>query len=124
MVRSGPFTSDHGYLATSALLHAEARPTAIIVGSNQILVGVLRALRESGTRAPADVSLVTCDEVPLSQYLEPPLATIWRDPQEIGAKAGELLLDRLAGGEPRVVTLPTFFRPAESCAAPPGKSRR
>ena len=124
MVRSGSFTSEHGYAATAALLSVAAAPTAIIAGSNQILVGVLRALGECGARVPDDVSLVTCDEVPLSGFLQPPLATIWRDPQEIGAKAGELLLARLAGGQPRTVTLPTYFRPAKSCAAPSSRRRQ
>jgi len=124
IVRSGPFTSEHGFASTSGLLNEPAPPTAIIAGSNQILVGVLGALGECGARVPGDVSLVTCDEVPLAGFLQPPLATIWRDPQEMGAKAGELLLARLAGGEPETVTLPAYFRATESCAAPSSRSRR
>ena len=124
MVRSGAFTSEHGFTATSRLLNGPEAPTAIIAGSNQILVGVLRALGECGARVPADISLVACDEVPLSGFLRPPLATIWRDPQEMGAKAGELLLARLAGGGPKTVTLPTHFRATESCAAPSSEGRR
>ena len=83
----------HGEQATQSLMAQPDPPTAIVVGSNQILVGVLRELRRSGLRIPDDVSLVTCDEVPLAEFLVPPLATIERDHFEIGAIAATLLLD-------------------------------
>lgn len=123
IVRSGSFTSAHGESATMALLTEPQRPTAIIAGSNQILVGVLRALRDTGTNVPADLSLVTCDDVPLREFLYPPPATIRRDPRAIGSRAAALLLDRLAGGDPGTVTLPTSFHLTESCAAPSGRQR-
>ncbi len=98
---------------------AEARPpTAIIAGSNLILVGVLRALRRAGRSVPGDVSVVTCDEVLLLDFVQPPLATISRNPQEMGDVAAELLLELIAGGEPRTVVLPTEFTPRDSIAAP------
>lgn len=118
IVRSGAFTTVHGAAATAALLDQQDPPTAIIAGSNQILVGVLGTLRDRGITVPDDISLVTCDEVPLSEFVRPPLTTIHRDPQLMGSIAAELLLELLAGGAPRTVTLPTSFRATESCALP------
>jgi LacI family transcriptional regulator len=114
-VRSGGFTAAHGQSATAALLRQPRRPTAIIAGSNQILPGVLRALRRAELSVPAEVSLVTCDDVALSEFLQPPLATVSRDLYAIGRTAAELLLERIAGVAPRRITLPTGFRPARSC---------
>lgn len=123
-VRSGAFSPEHGEAATESLLGAGEPPTAIIAGSNQILVGCLRALRRAGVVVPRDLSLVTCDDVQLSEFLTPPIATISRDPGEMGRAAADLLLERIAGQPPQNVTLPVGFRPTDSCAPPPTKKRR
>lgn len=118
-VRSGAFTETHGSAATRELLEGRRPPTAIIAGGNQILVGVLGELAARKLRIPTDISLVTCDDVPLAKFFTPALAMIERDPYEMGAVAARLLLARLGGGPAETVTLPTTFVGARSCAAPP-----
>lgn len=118
-VRSGAFTESHGAAATRELLTGRRQPTAIIAGGNQILVGVLGELAARELRIPHDLSVVTCDDVPLAKFFTPTLAMIRRDPYEMGAVAARLMLDRLGGGPAETVTLPTTFVPAASCAAPP-----
>ncbi|HEY7050268.1 MAG TPA: LacI family DNA-binding transcriptional regulator [Jatrophihabitantaceae bacterium] len=117
-VRSGAFTETHGAAATRELLDSRRPPTAVIAGGNQILVGVLRELARRELRVPDDISVVTCDDVPLAEFLSPALATIRRDPYEMGTTAAQLLLARLGGGEPQTVTLPATFSAAGSCAPP------
>lgn len=117
-VRSGAFTETHGTAATRELLDGRRPPTAIIAGGNQILVGVLAELAARKLRVPRDISLITCDDVPLAKFFTPSLAMIIRDPYEMGSVAARLLLDRLGGGEPETVTLPTTFVAGASCAAP------
>lgn len=118
-VRSGAFSETHGSAATRELLDGRRPPTAIIAGGNQILVGVLGELAQRRLRIPADISLVTCDDVPLAKFFTPALAMIERDPYEMGAVAARLLLARLGGGPAETITLPTTFVTAHSCAAPP-----
>lgn len=119
VIRMGEFTADHGYAATTALMAESDAPTAIIAGGNQILVGVLRALRDLALSVPGDVSLVTCDDVALSEFLSPPLSTISRDPAEIGRVAAEALLAQLrTGDDGDRILLPTGFRITESCGPP------
>lgn len=116
---TGSFSAEHGASATRAALALEDPPTAIIAGGNQILIGCLEALREAGIRPGEEISLVTCDEVPLSALHEPPIATIGRDTVGLGRTAAELLLRRLAGdGGPETVVLPTTFTPRPSCVPP------
>ena len=119
LVRSGDFTTEHGESATENLLAENAPPTAIVAGSNQILVGVLRALHRHGVRIPDDISLVTCDEVPLAEFLVPPLATIERDHHRMGVLAAQLLLDAIAGSPARVQSIPTHYVPAASVGPTP-----
>ncbi len=118
-VISGTFSAEHGEEATRAVVSSAQRPTAIVAGSNQILVGVFTALRDLGLRAPADVSLVTCDPVPLAEFMTPALDTIWRDRQELGAVAAGLMLEGLRGAAPREVVLSTEYRVGGCVAAPP-----
>ena len=122
IVLPGSFSRAHGEAATRQLLARSERPTAIIAGGNQLLIGCLAVLQEAGLVVGRDVSLVTCDDVPLTVLYQPPIASISRDTVELGRVAAELLLERLGedGGPPRRVVIPTVFRPRASCAPPNG----
>ena len=121
---TGSLSAEHGEAATEGLLRMSPRPTAIIAGGNQVLAGTLRALVRNGVRIPGDISLVTCDEVALSELHSPPIALVGRDTIAIGRVAAELLLKRLTGThEPEMILLPTMFVPRASCAPPPGLNR-
>jgi LacI family transcriptional regulator len=118
-VRSGSFTGTFGYDATRELLGRAARPTAIISGSNQILVGVLRALRELELKVPEDVSLITCDDSALAEFMSPALDTIMRDPNELGSQAASTLLALLRYEPIEPLNLPTHYQQRASSAPPP-----
>ncbi len=115
----GSFSAEHGAEATRRLLAADPRPTAIIAGGNQILIGCLEVLQAEGITVGRDISLVTCDDVPLSELYQPPIASIGRDTVGLGRVAAELLLRRLTEeGAPETVVLPTTFTPRPSAVAP------
>lgn len=118
----GSLSAEHGERSTEQLLAMEPRPTAIIAGGNQVLAGCVRALQRRGIRIPEDMSLVTCDEVDLSELHTPPIASVARDTLLIGRTAAELLLERIGGGEPRTVLLPTTFTARPSCGPAPSGS--
>lgn len=115
----GSFSTEHGEAAARRALSADPRPTAIIAGGNQLLIGCLRVMRQMGLRVAQDVSLVTCDDVPLSELYEPPIASIERDTVGLGRVAAELLIGRLVGGDDaRTEVLPTSFTARPSCVPP------
>ena len=119
------FSAEHGERTTDFLLGGESRPTAIIAGSVQILIGVLRSIRRQKLRVPEDISLVTIDHAPMLEFIDPPIATIDRDCGDFGRAAARLLLDRLEGKPVRKYLLPVNFDPKSSCAPPPpGESSR
>ena len=115
----GSLSAEHGERSTEQVLAMDPRPTAIIAGGNQVLAGCIRSLHRHGIRIPDDISLVTCDEVDLSELHAPPIASIARDTLRLGNTAAELLLERIAGGEPRTVLLGTTFNPRPSCGPVP-----
>lgn len=109
------YSAEHGFSATQRMLGRSEPATVIIAGGNQLLAGVLAALRARRLRVPADLSLVTCDDVPLAEFLDPPLSTLTRDPRQIGRQAAELLLSGLRGEPPSVAVLPVRFELRRSC---------
>lgn len=118
-VVEGPFTPAHGEKATVTLLDSQVPPTAIVAGSNQILIGCLRAFVARGLRPGNPISLVSCDETPLSELVQPPISVVARDSSEVGRTAAEFLMRRLSGeGGPSTTVLPTHFVPRGSCAPP------
>lgn len=120
VVDAGPFSPTHGFEAAQRMLDRTVPPTALIAGSNQILPGVLRAIRARGLVIPDQISLVTFDDLPLLDLLEPPVDVVTREPEMFGRIAGDLLLRRLGGRtEPETVEVPTVFAPRGSSAPPP-----
>ena len=118
-VIEGRLGTEHGRQATHRLLD-DAAVTAIVAGGNQLLVGALEQLRDRGVRVGADVSLISCDAISVTELFDPPIAVIRRDNFELGARAAELLLDQLEDmdAQPQQVVLPTEFVPRPSCAPP------
>lgn len=119
-VRLGSFDPAQGSGAVHDLFSNVAPPTALICGGNQILPGVIEAIRALGLRVPDDISLVTTDNSDLARFHEPPLAAIVRDAAALGESAAALLLAAIAGEATAPIELPTEFQEAASCAAPTG----
>lgn len=124
VIEYGTYSAAHGEATAEAFLAQRDPPTALIAGGNQILVGVLKAIRRRRLRIPEDVSLVTCDRTPLAEFLEPALATIERDTRGLGHAAAKLFLEVLHGGALRRIVQPVNFTPGQSCGPPPGSGRR
>jgi len=94
----GDFFVGGGYMHGSALLDRADRPTAIFAGSDNQALGVLRAARERGLRIPEDLSVVGYDDLPVTEWLTPPLTTVHQPLTEMASTATQILL-RLARGE-------------------------
>ena len=80
--------------------------TAIFCASDQLALGVLRALHEAGRRVPEDVSVVGFDGAPDGAHYLPPLTTVRQDFAELGRLSLGLLLAQLGQAE----SLPTSRR--------------
>ncbi len=91
------FEIESGYIATLKLL-AQAQPVdAIIYANDDMAVGGLKALKESGRRVPADVAIVGIHNYEIARFSDPALTTIGFDMQMMGRLAG-LRLCNLMGG--------------------------
>jgi DNA-binding LacI/PurR family transcriptional regulator len=98
----GDWTPSSGYEAGRRLAARRREGeeiTAVFLANDQMAMGLLAALHEEGLEAPRDVSVVGFDDLPEAPYLTPPLTTVRQDFAELGHRAVELVLARLAGQE-------------------------
>ncbi len=116
----GDWSARSGYEAGRRLA-ADPDATAVFCANDEMAAGVLRALAESGRRVPDDVSVVGFDDIPLAEYLWPPLTTVQQDFHLIGERLMELLLRQIRERTPlddsRVV-VPTRLVVRASTAGP------
>jgi DNA-binding LacI/PurR family transcriptional regulator len=103
--------------ATQLLLEREPGLDAIFVHSDLMAVGVLGALAQTGRGVPDDAAVVSCDDLSLAANLIPSLTSVRLPLVESGAKAVEVLLDRISGApvDPEPIYLPVELVVRESC---------
>ncbi|MFD5574282.1 LacI family DNA-binding transcriptional regulator [Streptomyces cadmiisoli] len=120
LVVHGDSESTGGERAATALLSLAAPPTALVTANNAMTIGALRALRERGLSVPEDIALCCFDDFAWADLFSPRLTAIAQPSRELGARAVQVLLDRLA--EPdrpaRTVRLPSAFVHRSSCGCP------
>jgi len=116
---------DGGYNAVSKLLSAAKKPSAILVVSNNMALGVLHALREREVDVPGDMAIVGFGDTPSAALLRPPLTVIAQPAREIGATGARLLIERLQDQERprRSIVLDTELIVRESCGSSPANTR-
>jgi LacI family transcriptional regulator len=114
-VYPGNFTEASGYEAAQTVLQSSDLPEAIFCANDQMAIGFLRAMRERGLNAPADIAVVGFDDIPLSRYMQPTISTIGTSRFEWGSTAARQLIDFLekeASFQPH--RIPTRFLPRQS----------
>jgi DNA-binding LacI/PurR family transcriptional regulator len=82
--------ADEAYEQARALLAGPARPDAIAAMSDQLAVGVMRALQEAGLSAPGDVAVTGWDDQPVAAELG--LTTVAQSLREQGAMCARAAL--------------------------------
>ena len=72
-------------------------PTAFFCMNDIIAYGCIRALRDHEKKIPDDISVIGFDDLPSSNYTEPPLTSIRVSTHQIGQRALERLAEQIAG---------------------------
>jgi LacI family transcriptional regulator, galactose operon repressor len=85
-----------GARAMERLLAVDDPPTAVVTSGESFALGALSACRRSGRRVPEDVALVSFDDPPFGDLLDPPLTALFPNEEEMGRLAASLLLHALA----------------------------
>ena len=94
-VMYSPLTLADVRSAATAMFSRRDAPTSIITNSDYTAHAVYKAARELSLRIGPELSIVGHDDLPTSELLDPPLATIALDGREMGRQ----LMHRLLGGD-------------------------
>lgn len=97
LVREGSFRVDSGWRLGKELLLMKKPPTAIFASNALMMVGVLKALEETGVRCPEDIALACFDDLPVADVFRPHITAVSQPAYEMGRRGAELLIDRIEG---------------------------
>jgi len=92
------FSIINGYVETKLMLQRPNRPTAIFCLSNNITLGALKALRESGVDVPRDVSLISFDSFVHMDYTNPSITRIAQPIEDMAMMSIKILLKEMNEG--------------------------
>ncbi|GAB3542305.1 LacI family DNA-binding transcriptional regulator [Arthrobacter tecti] len=114
----GDWTPEAGY-RNGLFLGRMPEVTAVLVASDEMAFGLIRALTELGRRVPEDVSVVGIDDIALAAYSNPPLTTVRQSFEETGRRAVAHLLRQIS--DPELDSAPELVQPelivrATTCA--------
>ncbi|MFI4874601.1 MAG: LacI family DNA-binding transcriptional regulator [Blastopirellula sp. JB062] len=93
------FTEESGYRSTRRLLTQSPDVTALFAMSTPNAFGAIRAASELGLRIPADLSLISFDDVAFAEFMQTPLTTIAQDVSALGRRAASLVSTQIAQGK-------------------------
>lgn len=89
------YSKEAGYRNMKLLLEKEEPPTAVFAANDLNALGAIQAIQESGYKAPADISVIGYDNIPMTDIVSPPLTTINIPLYEMGRMATEILIRAL-----------------------------
>lgn len=88
----GDWSAESGFAAGAAL-----GATAVFCANDQMALGLLRAVAESGRAVPSDVSVVGFDDIPEAANFLPPLTTVRQDFAALAQRAVTALIAAVEG---------------------------
>lgn len=120
LIRIGSFTQEHGEAGAHDLLQMAPRPSAILAGSNRILMGILKVVGAQKIHIPDELSVAAFNDTEWLSLWNPPITTVDIATEEMAKLSVELLLRRIASPskeyKPRTYLLSTSMIERGSCA--------
>lgn len=95
----GGFREEAGRQAAGELI--DRGVSALLVANNLMTIGALQAVRQRRLTVPDDIALLSVDDPPWAELIDPPLTTLAQPVREMAAAAVELLLERIEARDGR-----------------------
>ncbi|WP_026690311.1 LacI family DNA-binding transcriptional regulator [Alteribacter aurantiacus] len=106
-----------GQEAVIALMSLKEPPTALLVADDIMTFGVLRMLSEMDVSVPDDVSIVSFNNLMISELSSPPMTTVDINIYSLGYEATTLLIEKILKPDvnPRKMIIPHKLIKRQSC---------
>lgn len=95
IIEMDDFSEKNGYLGAKSILEKN-KVSAFVTTDDLLAFGVQKAIQELGYK---DISIVGFNNIPLTQYKNPPLASVDINSEKLGMYATKLLIDKLENRE-------------------------
>ena len=95
IVAVAPSSFESGYESVKEML-GKQEITALFIANNVLTMGAMRYLQERKLRIPEELAVIGFDDYDWTRITSPPLTVIRQPSFELGEKAAEAMLDRLA----------------------------
>jgi LacI family transcriptional regulator len=115
LVVEGDYSERTGYYAAKRLISKEI--DGIFAANDEMAIGAIRAVQESGLSVPKDIAIIGFDDIAASSTTNPPLTTVRQPLGTFGNKLVELLIDQIENPEKilRKIILDTELVIRQSC---------
>jgi len=115
-----------GFDVAAQVLPGHPELTALVAGSDEVAIGILRWLDQAGVAVPGQVALVSIDDIEMAEFSNPPLTTIHVEKTKMGRLAVQKVIQFAADPEegPSTTLLPSRLVVRRSCGAAPGAPAR
>jgi LacI family transcriptional regulator len=116
LVASGNLFYESGLSTTKKFLQLKEPPTAIFAASDEMAIGAIHAVQDSGLHVPSDIEIIGHDNIRLTEMVRPRLTSVVQPMYDIGAVAMRLLTKYMNNEhvEEHVVLLPHRIEYRES----------
>ena len=101
LVVEGDWSAASGAQAMRTLLEREPQIDAVFVCSDQMAIGTLGVAHRSGRSIPQDLAIVGFDNIPESEFLLPPLTTLYQQLIDAGCLAVQHLHQQIEASASR-----------------------
>ncbi|MEM9774192.1 MAG: LacI family DNA-binding transcriptional regulator [Chloroflexota bacterium] len=94
-------TVEAGYRSAQAILNLPEndRPTAIVCVSDILAIGAMNVIAAAGLQVGKDIAVTGYDNIPMTEFLHPPLTTVQQPVEAAGERVARMLLTQIDNKE-------------------------
>ena len=86
-----------GYTVGEKIAARKTKPSAVVCLNDEMAIGILQALIAKGVQVPEEISVIGIDNIKMANFYNPSLTSVNIPVSQMGEKAAEILLKKIAG---------------------------
>ncbi|MCU6708991.1 catabolite control protein A [Paenibacillus sp. J5C_2022] len=91
LVRIGNYRYESGVEAMKYFIELNERPTAVFSATDEMAIGAIHCIQDSGLQVPGDISVISVDNSRMASMVRPQLTAVAQPMYDIGAVSMRLL---------------------------------
>jgi LacI family transcriptional regulator len=91
LVRIGNYRYESGAEAMKYFLELPSQPTAVFAATDEMAIGAIHCIQDSGLKVPANISVISVDSSRMASMVRPQLTAVAQPMYDIGAVSMRLL---------------------------------